>query len=177
MWAWISQVCGWAEDSLGVTGCEYRAVENNESRQGTANEKEALTGVKGEQNPIIIQLRRSPAFRNSFSQRQETTSSATLPQSPGGHCCKNPATHMTGWLSYTGHSTPLPVSLPLLLHRLLFLLSEAGEGLHICLPPNLPSLSLPKDSNTETTPATQLQSHLCIQLSQKESLDWTKGPA
>lgn len=35
----------------GVTGCEYRAVESSESRQGTASEKEALTGVKGEQNP------------------------------------------------------------------------------------------------------------------------------
>lgn len=157
----------WAEDSLGVTGCE--------SRQGTANEKEALTGVKGEQNPIIIQLRRSPETASIKGRKLHPHQ--PCPPSPGCHCCKNPATHMTGWLGVTGHSTPLPVSLSLLLHRLLFPLSEAGKGLHICLPPNLPSLSLTKDSNTETTPATQLQSHLCIQLSQKESLDWTKGLA
>lgn len=147
MWTCVSRVCGWAGDSLGgVIGCEYRAVESSESRQGTANEKKALTGVKGEQNPIIIQLRRSPAFRNSFNQRQETSSSPTLPPITRGHCCKDPATHMTGWLGFPGYLYPLasffPVSSPLLLHRLLFLLSEAGKGLHIYLSASKPSLSL-----------------------------------
>lgn len=56
----------------GVTGCEYRTVENSDTKIGDSQ-------AKGEQNPIIIPLRRSPAFRNSFSQRQKTSSSPTLP--------------------------------------------------------------------------------------------------